>query len=280
MDRENYYERDGDGQWWFYFKKGRRVRATVKQCGVCGKEYPAWRAQEFCSVECRSASREIVPSEMQCVHCQKWFATREKGQRYCSHVCAATAYHAKQDITTKSGVPIKNMWNTRYQMDARGQWWYSPDGYQRTRAYLKVCEVCGETFLTNIFHQRQGTCSKQCGHRLFHSKNPGIWAGPKSSRWKGGRIRDQHGYIMALAPDHPSNVGTTRRYVQEHRLVLEKEKGRFLRSDETVHHKNGIRDDNRIENLELWAGSHPPGQRVEEQQHCPTCTCFLHAKDS
>ena len=72
-----------------------------------------------------------------------------------------------------------------------------------------------------------------------------------------GRIKTLGGYISILAKSHPN--ANKSGYVLEHRLVMEQKIGRFLESHETVHHINGVRDDNRPENLQLRQGRHGAG---------------------
>lgn len=75
------------------------------------------------------------------------------------------------------------------------------------------------------------------------------------------------GYKQLLLKDHPNTAKSG--YVMEHIVVMSKIIGRPLRKGETVHHKNGIRDDNRPENLELWADTCRQGQRVSDRiVHC------------
>jgi len=88
----------------------------------------------------------------------------------------------------------------------------------------------------------------------------------KSNTWKGGRIKDGAGYIKIYV-DTPNEIrlGATNKYLPEHDILISKLLGRPLFKEETVHHKNGIRYDNRIANLELFTSRHGGGQRVVDR---------------
>jgi len=68
------------------------------------------------------------------------------------------------------------------------------------------------------------------------------------------------GYVRLFRPEFPGSNG--RKHATEHIAVMCRSLGRPLYQNETVHHKNGIRSDNRLENLELRAGPHGQGQRI------------------
>ena len=69
----------------------------------------------------------------------------------------------------------------------------------------------------------------------------------KNANWKGGRFKRNDGYILILNPENP--FCNKQGYILEHRLIMEKHIGRYLRKDEDIHHINHKKDDNRIENL-------------------------------
>ena len=84
----------------------------------------------------------------------------------------------------------------------------------------------------------------------------------KNPSWKGGRTINR-GYVEIKSPEHP--FCSKRGYVVEHRLVMEKKVGRFLKPSERVHHINGDRLDNRIENLKLFS-SHSEHMKKSHQR--------------
>jgi hypothetical protein len=91
----------------------------------------------------------------------------------------------------------------------------------------------------------------------------------------GRRWKEKDGYKYLLMKNHPNAAKSG--YVAEHVVIMSKFINRPLCKGETVHHKNGIRNDNRLENLELWSHSHPFGQRIEDK--IKWCKEFLHMYD-
>jgi hypothetical protein len=86
---------------------------------------------------------------------------------------------------------------------------------------------------------------------------------PKLMRNSGEGSIGSEGYKVISKKHHPNS--TKRGLILEHVYVVSKHLNRPLKKNENVHHRNGVRDDNRIENLELWTVKQPPGTRVEER---------------
>jgi hypothetical protein len=77
------------------------------------------------------------------------------------------------------------------------------------------------------------------------------------------RRLDELGYVHVKVPHHVEARKSG--WALEHRVVMSSHLGRRLMRHESVHHLNGVRDDNRLENLELWSSWQVPGQRVEDK---------------
>lgn len=100
-------------------------------------------------------------------------------------------------------------------------------------------------------------CSDRCsrigrrGRKLSFTKEGKrrallVKTGSNNYGWKGGISKHSGGYILEQCKNHPRQI---KGYVLQHILVVERKMGRYLKKDEEVHHINGIKNDNRIENL-------------------------------
>lgn len=143
--------------------------------------------------------------------------------------------------------------------------WLSQKYIEEQLSMLEIGKICGVGDMTihrwlkifNIPRRSRGE-----GIKLFWKNHPEAYRGKDSHAWKGGRRVDCDGYIFIYQPNHPHvNSGGC---IYEHRLVMEKKIGRYLYPWERVHHINGIKDDNRIENLELLPSLGQHNSAVQE----------------
>lgn len=108
---------------------------------------------------------------------------------------------------------------------------------------MKICSVEG----CNKPHKAKTFCD---GHYRMFRRN-----GSPSKYKPKGNI-DNNGYLR---------IRKSGKNVFAHRIIMEEKLGRSLTDEETVHHINGNRLDNRIENLELWSSRQPSGQRIQDK---------------
>lgn len=101
--------------------------------------------------------------------------------------------------------------------------------------------------------------------RLWYRKKKGLDLNPNIllQREKGSGCITKAGYKYINRKGHP-NAGKNGN-ILEHKYLMSQHLGRPILKEETIHHKNGNRSDNRIDNLELWNTRHCKGQRVEDK---------------
>lgn len=124
------------------------------------------------------------------------------------------------------------------------------------------CKVCHKTLL---YKTKSNLCRK---HYIESSPYFGE-SREKNFNWKGGRFINDAGYIMIRQPEHPfaNNIG----YVREHRLIMEQHIGRYLKREEIIHHRNEVKTDNRIENLEIINKSDHARKHNTKNRKCIFC---------
>lgn len=165
-----------------------------------------------------------------CEFCKKEFKENFKTQRFCSLKCSSSR------------------------------------GLRPRKGKIKKCIICNKEFYTKQSDLSK-SCSKKCANIIIGLKNKGkkrtietrkkmsehakTRTGNKNPCWRGGKIGGNGKYVYIYSPKHP-NIKPYSVYYPEHKLIVEKLLNRYLSADETVHHINGIKDDNRLKNLYLF----------------------------
>ncbi len=137
------------------------------------------------------------------------------------------------------------------------------DGIEATRRIVDLDLETRVIILTTF--ERDEYVFEALGYCPAHYKRFLIHGDPLADRpirHSDGNGHISHGYRQVPVPRELHYLVGEKTKVGEHRLVMALHLGRPLHSDEVVHHRNGKRTDNRIENLELWSTAHPKGQRV------------------
>jgi hypothetical protein len=145
----------------------------------------------------------------------------------------------------------------------KGQHDVPHSGFAKNQNTCKACRA--EWYARNNYSE--GKSCAECGVAIVNKSRHGLcikhWGAAARGR-KPGRTVNHQGYALLTGRyEHPN--ANKRGQVLEHVAVMSEMLGRPLAKGENVHHINGVRDDNRPVNLELWNTSQPSGQRVPDK---------------
>ncbi len=126
------------------------------------------------------------------------------------------------------------------------------------------CKICARKKSTEYRHRTPEAWERERQKRFVNWREKlGVCLSIKIKGKKGEGYVNKQGYLSFKRKGHPCADKNGR--VQASHLVIYEHTGRILKKGESVHHKNGMRLDNTIENLEVWSSSQPFGQRVEDK---------------
>lgn len=191
-------------------------------CVVCGGEFLAYASahRKYCSPRCSHKATGDAWLDGTRPHPVK----KRRGVTIPCANCGTPFYHRASEDTRFCSLVCTNAWQSRNRVKL-------------------TCQTCGKEFERSpSVAARQTHCSMRCKANDV--------ARPVGRTHNGRPVRYDHaGYVLVWEPEHPNK--TLKGWQGEHRLVAEAVLGRILKSDEHVHHINGIKDDNRPENLQV-----------------------------
>lgn len=126
-----------------------------------------------------------------------------------------------------------------------------------------TCGLCGEKFFYKLKNAKYCPECRQKNRLITYKKPFKKNDSPKPKRKDGQGTITHAGYKYITRVGHPNSYRDGK--IGEHTFIMSEFLGRPLSKQESIHHKNGIRHDNRIENLELWSRFQPSGSRVEDK---------------
>lgn len=136
----------------------------------------------------------------------------------------------------------------KHKQNYHNKEWLENQYIKQKKTSLKIAKECNCGKVTILRYLKKYNIPRRTRSESLKGKKYPQVTGNKHYRWKGRGIHSE-GYVCIYNPNHPFH--SIRKYVYEHRLVMEKKIGRYIKHEERIHHINEIKDDNRIENLYL-----------------------------